>query len=238
MKAMIFSDLITMRRNLVQLLGVMAGVSVILAFSMKTLAPISACAAAMIPMMFIFSVAAYDEMNKWEGFRLTMPISRKSVVVGRYACTLLVVVVSLVVGVVFSLAITGIAALLVDGMGQNAQLSDLLLENNTLEMIVFSGAMGSVVVLVVASVTIPVFMRFGMTLASRVVPFVIVFLPAALSWLFGEGGPLSGMVPEGMRWLLDDGGFAVLVGVLGVISLILFGLSMLLSMRLYRVREL
>lgn len=238
MKAMIFSDLITMRRNLVQLLGVMAGVSVILAFSMKTLAPISACAAAMIPMMFIFSVAAYDEMNKWESFRLTMPISRKSVVAGRYACTLLVVVASLAAGVIFSFAITGVAALLVDGMGQNAQLSGLLLEDNPLEMIVLSGAMGSVVVLVAASVVMPVFMRFGMTTASRILPLIIVLSPAVLSWLFGEGGPLSSMVPEGMRWLLDDSGFAVLVGVLGVIALVLFGLSMLLSMRLYRVREL
>lgn len=238
MKAMIFSDLITMRRSFIQLLGVMAAVSVVLAFSMKTLAPISACVSAMLPMIFIFSAATYDEMNRWEGFRLTMPISRRSVVVGRYACTLLAVVASLAAGVIFSLAITGIAALLVDGVGQNAQLSGLLLEDNPLEMIVFSGVMGSVVVLVVASVTIPMFMRFGMTLALRVVPFVIVFSPAALSWLFGENGPLSGVVPEGMRWLFDDSGFAVLVGVLGVVALVLFGLSMLLSMRLYRTREL
>lgn len=238
MKAMIFSDLITMRRSLVQLFAIMAAVVVILALSTETLAPVSACAAAMIPMMFVFSVAAYDEMNKWEGFRLTMPISRKSVVAGRYACTLLVVVASLAAGVIFSFAITGVAALFADGMGQNALLSSLLLEDNPPEMIVCSGAMGSVVVLIVASVVTPVFMRFGMTLASRILPLVIVLSPMVLFWLFGENGPFSGVVPEGVRWLLDDSGFAVLVGALGVVALVLFGLSMLLSMRLYRTREL
>ena len=103
MKAMVFSDLVTMKRNLLQLMGICVFVALFISVGTETLAATGACISAMIPIMYLFSIAAYDEMNKWEVFRLTLPLSRMQVVAGRYVSFLLVALVSCVAGIALCL---------------------------------------------------------------------------------------------------------------------------------------
>lgn len=238
MKAMVFSDLITMRRSLVQLMGIMVVVSLVLAFSLETVAVVGACAAAMIPIMFLFSVAAYDETNGWESFRLAMPMSRANVVAGRYVSILAVTVCAFALGVVMAYLVLFLA-LALSAMGENALLSGIVVEGNPFEVIVGSAAMGSVVVMVVATVTTPVVMRFGVTRATRILPLVMVLALMALISCLGDDGLLAGMLPEGAQWLVSsDGGFLALVaGCVGA-SLVVYAASFAVALRVYAAREL
>lgn len=238
MKAMVFSDFIMVKRGMTQLFAITTVVVVVIAVGMETLAVIPAIAATMIPMMLLFSVAAYDEMNGWEAFRLGLPLSRRSVVRGRYASLLLVTMAATAFGVVCALLVAVLAAAFVDGMGQNALLANLLLESNPPEMLLASGCMGAAVVLLMATVSLPLVMRFGMTRATRFVPLVVLFAAVGLVALLGDGGPLADVVPQGVQWLMNsDEGFLVLVaGSLGV-SLVLYAISALVSERLYAARE-
>ena len=55
----------------------------------------TAAMATMAPLMYLFSIFAYDEMNGWERFRMTLPLTKQQVAYGRYVSMLIVSVVSM-----------------------------------------------------------------------------------------------------------------------------------------------
>ncbi|MEI3548858.1 MAG: ABC-2 transporter permease [Adlercreutzia sp.] len=85
MKAMIVSDFAVLRSAILQLLGICAIIALFMGYAMGTLVGGAAAIAAMPPFMLLFSLAATDEQNNWERFRLTLPLTRRQVVFGRYA---------------------------------------------------------------------------------------------------------------------------------------------------------
>lgn len=80
MKAMIVSDFAVLRSALLQLLGICAIIALFMGYVMGAV-DTAAAIAAMVPFMGLFSLAAYDEQNNWERFRLTLPLTRRQVVV-------------------------------------------------------------------------------------------------------------------------------------------------------------
>ena len=82
MKTMMCSDFITMKRTLVQFAFIGLLVTVFIGVCGTSILAALAAVVAMVPFMYVFSVAAYDEMAGWERFRLTLPISRHQVVFG------------------------------------------------------------------------------------------------------------------------------------------------------------
>ena len=56
----------------------------------------------MIPLLYLFSIAAYDEMNEWQTYRLTLPTTRKDIMIGRYASLLFVALISALAGIIVS----------------------------------------------------------------------------------------------------------------------------------------
>ena len=85
MKAMIVSDFAVLRSALLQLVGICVVIALFMGYAMGTLVGGAAAIAAMPPFMLLFSLAATDELNGWERFRLTLPLTRRQVVFGRYA---------------------------------------------------------------------------------------------------------------------------------------------------------
>ena len=73
MKTMIFTDLLTTKNSLITLLGLDVILGVFLTFTMQTLIGATAAMTVIVPLMYLFSIGVYDEMNDWEGFRLTLP---------------------------------------------------------------------------------------------------------------------------------------------------------------------
>jgi len=76
MKTMIVSDFAALRSALLQLVGICLVVSLFMSYVMGAVGT-SAAIGAMIPFMCLFSLAALDEQNGWERFRLTLPITRR-----------------------------------------------------------------------------------------------------------------------------------------------------------------
>ena len=111
MKAMIVSDFAVLRSAILQLLGICAIIALFMGYVMGAVGT-AAAIAAMVPFMGLFSLAAYDEQNNWERFRLTLPLTRRQVVFGRYASIALLTVGSLALALVLGLGIAALAGLL------------------------------------------------------------------------------------------------------------------------------
>lgn len=162
MKAMIVSDFAVLRSVLLQLLGICLVIALFMGYAMGAVGT-AAAIAAMVPFMVLFSLAAYDEQNNWERFRLTLPLTRRQVVLGRYASIALLTVGSLTLALALGLGIAALAGLL-PAQWLPESLSPA---ENTPEMIVGSTIGGVSVVAIAMAVTMPVITRFGMTLSLR-----------------------------------------------------------------------
>lgn len=251
MKAMIMSDLIIMRRNLGQLFATCAIITIVIALAMNnTLSVIGGCFGTMIPLLYLFSIAAYDELNDWQTYRLTLPTSHTGIVIGRYLSVLIVTLVSALAGIAVAVAV-GAAVQFADPAAVNvggsfnytspngAFLSTLALNANPPEMLALSAVAGASMALLLSAITLPLVAKVGLTKGARYVPVVTVALFLIAFAAFGEGGPLSHYVPDPLNWIFSGGPETlVMFAAIGVVSLALYGLSMLIAVKLYRTREL
>lgn len=237
MKAMICSDFITMKRVLVQFALIGLLVTVFIGVCGASVLVGLAALVAMVPFMYVFSVAAYDEMGGWERFRLTLPISRHQVVFGRYAGILVVMVASWAVATLLGfVASSALSAM--DGIEQAAVLANGYnpVEGSGHLMLVSS------MMLLVAALTLPLFTRFGMTKATRIAPVAFVLIMALL---LAFSDSLSGMLAAAMPWIspLVQAGQANPFAALGLggtvfgAVLVLYVASAFLSARLYEKRQ-
>ena len=236
MNAMVRSDLIIMRRSLIQLFGICLIVCVFIAIGMESLIAGIAAVVAMVPMMYMFSIVAYDEANGWERFRLTLPISRHQVVLGRYASILIVFalcdVLTLATAWILSLALSAIPNSPLAESGQGG--FDALFYLAGILMV-------SAVMIVVAAISTPLFLRFGITKGSRLIPLLVlavlvigIFLTDNLEGVDLASIPILGILLTGGAG--DAGAMLCMSAVVLGISLLLLALSALIALRLYEHR--
>lgn len=251
MKTMLLSDLIVMRRNLIQMTITCILITLIIACAMNnTLAVIGGCFGAMIPLLYLFSIAAYDDMNEWQTFRLTLPVSRRSIMAGRYASMLVVVIVSILLGVAFSYLVGFVVGLITPQTAAEFSsswnytnpsgefLSTLTLASNPPEVIWGSAIGGAAMALFLSAITLPLVAKVGLTKGTRYVPVVAVVLFLIAFATFGEGGPLAAYVPNFFQWLFgNDQALALLIAGLAGISLIAYAVSLVIAIKLYETRQ-
>lgn len=244
MKAMLLSDLIVMRRSLVSLVAVCFSAATIMTVaSDSTLAFVGGCFGAMIPLLYLMSVAAYDELANWQVYRLTLPMSRSNAVVGRYASVLIVAFASAVLGAIASYAIGAAAGALAPavaadpGNGGEPALSTLLISANPASLIWGSAIGGASAALLLAAITLPVIAKFGLRKGVRFIPIAGVLLVAIAISLFGEGGALSSFTPNIVKNLFSNGAEFALIAILGLLSLALYAISLPVSISLYNTRK-
>lgn len=230
MKAMIFSDLVTSKNSFLTLFGITIFVGLFIAISTNTLITAVACVAAMVPFMYLFSIAAYDEQNGWERFRLTLPISRKQVAYGRYASTFIIMVCSLVTAVAIGLLIGAIAGALPNGTVPEG----LTLTKFSVPAIFGVAVTTQLIILIATTFTLPLIMRYGMTKGSRLVPIVLVIALSVGVAFFGNNLDIA------MTNTLFNNATSItlLLAVLTVVAIVLYVASAVLSARLYENREL
>lgn len=235
MNVMIKSDLITMKNSAAQLAITPVVVAIFITAMTGSLIAGAAALTVMLPFLYIFSISAYDEMNGWERFRLTLPLTRHQVAYGRYASTLLVVAVCAVIALAFSaIAVPIMSAISPDGLWAGVFAETGAPDENV--MVLLASAIGVVMalLLVVAALSYPLIMRFGMTKGTRLAPIALILILAFGFWLVGDSGLLDGL---GGIW---DGLAAptALIGAAAVAcALVLYVLSALLSARLYDKRQ-
>ena len=203
------------------------------------------CAATIVIALSVVNrLMAYDEQNNWQAFRQALPLSRGQVVCGRYVTVALCVFASLLVGIAVALLTDLVISVVVSmhpGLQLNSwsELLDLSLRPwDLLGLFVACGAAGVAVSFFGLALTLPFMFRFGFTKGTRYIPLVFVVL-ALLVFLGMEGISSSGFDLASLAPLLENTGTIVGISLGAVlVSLVVYGLSCLVSLRLYTTREL
>lgn len=243
MFSMIKCDLACLRGVARSLSGTALFVAAIFALAMGVSGVLCA-ATIVIALSVVNRLMAYDEQNNWQAFRQALPLSRGQVVRGRYVTVALCVFASLLVGIAVTLLIylgISVAININPGLQLNrwSELLDLSLRlRDLVELFVACGAAGVAVSFFGLALTLPFMFRFGFTRGARYIPLVFVAL-SLLVFLGMEGISSSGFDPASLAPLLENTG--TIVGIsLGVVlvSLVVYGLSCLVSLCLYTTREL
>ena len=224
-----------------QLIGLGVLVSLCTGFGMQTPLAMPATLTCMFFMMSATGLAAYDELNHWGLFRLTLPLSRRDVVCGRYAAIVTLGAIGMVVGFVSACVAIALA-------------SFIPLPSDIAEAFSFDGDMLGVMLLVtaftlligatVASVVTPLYFRLGQTRATQILPTAIVLLFVVPVVILGNSGMLDGGIP-GMDLLSNvlvaletPTGMVAGVVVCVCASAVLLAISAAISLKLYEHREL
>ncbi len=242
MFSMIKCDLACLRGVARNLAGTALFVAAIFALAMGASGVLCA-ATIVIALSVVNRLMAYDEQNNWQAFRQALPLSRSQVVCGRYVTVALCVFASLLVGIAVALLIDlgiSVAISINPGLQLNSwsELLDLSLRlRDLVELFVACGAAGVAVSFFGLALTLPFMFRFGFTKGARYIPLVFVAL-SLLVFLTMQGISSSGFDPASLAPLLENS--ASIIGIslaVVLVSLAVYGLSCLVSLRLYTTRE-
>ena len=180
--------------------------------------------------MYLFSIFAYDEMNGWERFRMTLPLTKHQVAYGRYVSMLIVSVVSMLAAWLISFVFIAIIQAW-GGFGTSAEFA----APESPLAVLDCGIAGFVFILLLAALTLPLLMRFGMNKATRLLPLLVVVVVVLASVAIGNVSDGIDMVA--VRTFLNDHTVAIAIGGC-VVSVVLYVVSAFIAARLYQAREL
>lgn len=186
MKSMISLDFVLADKYLAQETIVTIPIGLIVSFFIGNVYTMPTAIAAAIPLMLGFSLCTVDEKDRWEQFRLALPLSRNDIVAGRYlSCAILAVA-----GVAMGLAIYALtvgASLLVPSLPNAGQFTQDLAAAPALA----APCIGAVVGLTMLAIVLPGVAKCGITKTIRFVPaiatLVLVFAIAIASGTGGSG---------------------------------------------------
>lgn len=208
MKGLMIKDFLVLKSYARTLVMILA-LYVAIAYLSKSAETMSGILAVVCALM-VNSTFAYDDAAKWNHYAFTLPVSRRQMVRARY----LVAIVMCLVGVLVGTLVT-LAASLAQGAAPGLD---------------FLGFMGSMALggLLCSSLTMPLLYKFGMEKA-RVIILLVGMVPAMAITALGTtlteaGAPLGGLL-------------RALMGLAPLLGLALLGLSYLISVRIFSVKE-
>ena len=228
MKRAFFLEMTIFRDYARQLVGLGLFVSLCIGLGMQTPLAMPATLTCMFFMMSAMGLAAYDQLNHWELFRLTLPLSRRDVVLGRYAAIVTFGLLGMVVGLVAALAATAV----VSAVGLPGEVGEAFaFDPDMLGVMAVVTCFTLLIGSVVASVVTPLYFRLGQTRATQILPTVIVLLFVV---------PVVDMelVSAALEALDTPTGMAVSCVVLIALSAVALAISAAISLKLYERREL
>lgn len=175
----------------------------------------------MMTLLMPFSLAGYDGQSGWARFRATLPISRRSLIAGRYAVVLGFGLCAIVLCVPLSIA--------VDAIAFNAVAFEQA------RPLLYTGVASLAIALVLCSLVMPLVIFFGTARAMR---FFALLLGAA-----------AGIAVMLLRHLLPPSAVSAFVGSIEanlllaavasiVVALVLYGVSCMICIRIYCGRDL
>lgn len=231
MKAMIISDLLVAKKYLIQqsLIGIIVGVFICVV--MGNLYVISPAIGIMIPFSLAFTIIAFDERDNWQQFRLSLPMSRREIIFGRYLSFGMIAIGGLALGLCATGLIIAIATL-----APNISILGDLMVNFSWQALVLTNAAAIAIILLMLAITMPLVSRFGMTKAVRYIPLLVIIGVVLLPNLAQLGGVPEFVMKFG-SWVQTAEGTLITAGVVAVVSFALYALSGALSTKLYQKRE-
>ena len=222
------------------LLGLGLIVAACVSLGMQTTMMAPGLLAMMYLLLGVSGTSSFDDLNGWGCLRLTMPLSRRDVVVARYGSVVTLGLGGLVAG----LATTLVLAVVARVVPLPGELSPALAlsEDVLLGMGLSAGALFAVGSLC-AAVEVPLFFRFGNTRATQYLPLVPLFVLLCPIIVLGGSGMIdeSTLTVEGLAGALSlvwspAGAAGCLIGLLAL-SAGSLALSAALSLKLYETRE-
>ncbi len=154
---------------------------------------------------------SYDELAKWNIYALSMPISRKELVLEKYLLAFILVCL----GVAISLIIAVIPVF----MGNKADLLMLMLT------VLTSGS----VALIMLTILLPLVYKFGIE-KSRIILFIVLFIPSILLAILAQTGLI---MPNKATDIL----IITLLQILPIVALVLFVASYFISVAIFNNKE-
>ncbi len=205
MKGLILKDLLNLKSTF-KMLGVM-----MIFFAVVFLPQGNDFFYGMIILMFAMMVVttiSYDDLAKWDAYALTMPVTRKEMVLSKY----LVMAILNTLGALLSLSVGIIGSI-------------IMRKSFDLEILAIIGAI-YLVALIFGSLIIPLIYQFG-TEKARLLLFLCALIPTALILLVEQLGVPQPTIVNPVIYLIGLIGFAI--G--GVIF------SYLISVKIYSKKE-
>jgi len=226
MRTMFLCDLVVIRRQLPQI--ALTSLICVLVFGVLTAASaaIVIMVSLMVTYMIIVTLAAYDDAGGWAAFRLTLPVSRRDVVLGRYATTMVACLASTALGIALSAIIGPIETAVLSSTTGGEVL--ITMGWNLSDTLMFA-LVGISLSLAYMAVVLPVYLTIGTTKGARLLVVLLFMAPLAL---LAMGNGIVSSIPESFTT-----GMVILVA-LPVVALALFAISATISMRLYARRDL
>ena len=151
---------------------------------------------------------AYDERSKWDKYALSMPVSRKTIVLSKYLFSILLDIVGVIVVAVTSTMIVSFSN-----------------EMKIIEVLLMSVLFGAICILFV-SVMLPILFKFGVEKA-RFLMLIIVLIPV----LFGAFTPKLGIAAP------SEQTFKILVCLSPVVLVAILFISIKISIYIYAKKE-
>lgn len=232
MKAMIMSDLLIAKKYLSQQILVAMVVGVFITVMIGNLYVAAPAIGVMIPFSLVITILALDERANWQQFRLALPMSRVDVIAGRYVSFVLLALFGIAVGLITTLLVV-VAAQLVPSV---PQLADLMV-NFSWQAILFVCVISVSIILIMLSITMPVFSRFGMTKGVRYLPLLII-IGVFLAFQLSGDGPPPAFLANLMNLLETPIGTVAISGAVLAIVAAVYAVSAVVSVKLYKKREL
>ncbi len=234
MKAAFLSEFASVRSTLAQMALIYLACGIFICIGMKSVLGMVGAISAMTPFFLTFTFAGYDTLNGWERYRAALPLSRRDIVLGRYANVLACSVVAAAASVVAGLAIAAFAPSLPIG----EELASNLAKEADLALLALVAVSALAVMLIVTSFLLPAVFRFGMNKAMRFVPigmFVVIMLGGlALPNIAG----MPDVLVQLDAWLSDPSNMPLATAAIAGITLAVFAASCLVAVRLYRSKDL
>lgn len=235
MKAAFLAEFSAFKNVLLQSFVLYLVIGLIIGITLGSAVAAAACVASMAPILLVFTFSGYDNMNGWERFRATLPVSREALVMGRYLNVLVASLATMVAGFLIALAI-GIAA---PALPLDTEILASIEEEVAHPLEMAAGCIaGSCLMLMFASLFQPFILRFGLTKALRWIPtgiFLLFFLAVTIAPQFVD---MPNALVDLLAFASDPGNIPTLILAICAITLGVYALSYAGAVVLYRTKEL
>lgn len=216
MKGLLLKDFINLKKN-VKIFSIFIVVYGLMAFMQKDSAFFSSVFTMLIALLTM-TTYSYDEVAKWDGYALTMPVSKANMIQEKYLMMLLLTLIGTIINLLFTIAI-------------NTKLkSESLFSGMQVSLI------GAAIVILFYCIIIPFITKLGVEKARYI--FIAVYLIPFFFFVFvmKELKKMNIQIPKGLMQALN---FTVqhINIILPVVAILGLYISYIISMRIYEKKE-
>ncbi|WP_130863861.1 ABC-2 transporter permease [Bacilliculturomica massiliensis] len=213
MKGLMLKDYYNLRKSGKTIIAIMLIYAVFGAVSgqISFMSAIVAILCATLPI----STFSYDDFSKWDSYALSMPVTRRQIILAKYLLSLIMILLGCLVSLLSSFAALAFA--------EDA-------DAGPLEVFSATGAV-ALVCLLMLSIIFPVIVKYGVE-KGRIAMIAVFLVPTLLGLLAARMGLLDNLPSADLKAMLIPALIAAPIAVV-----LLFVLSFALSLHLYSKKE-